>query len=250
MNYCRSCEKAQLNRHLLRCCPDSNNHHVCKTCILDWDEDTGRPISEKYVSYWADMKKYCEDTLGYEPTYLATRILIGNECYREENKEKSVKEFLIHDKLSCYVWRFKKEVAIDRDRPDCTTAGMTTVDFEYIQRQLFPHEEDDWAGTDFGNLYEFEEILGPDRTKGIEDSFNQKFTDVAIAITSDDPEEVKIDLCICCYSEPINAIFVHDDSETSHSCCCMTCAKHVQATKKRCPMCNVGIQLVVQNFGP
>jgi E3 ubiquitin-protein ligase Mdm2 len=52
--------------------------------------------------------------------------------------------------------------------------------------------------------------------------------------------------CVVCFKEPINSTIVH--GETGHVCCCVACAKRLQAMRQPCPLCREPISAVVRNF--
>ena len=52
--------------------------------------------------------------------------------------------------------------------------------------------------------------------------------------------------CVVCFKAPINATIVH--GETGHVCCCVGCAKQLQAMRQPCPLCREPIAAVVRNF--
>jgi len=68
--------------------------------------------------------------MGYEPTYLPTRVLLGFNYWLTENKEKAVEEFCEYDYWVCWVCRFRD--ASLRSGEKCN------VHFKFIHEQLFP----------------------------------------------------------------------------------------------------------------
>ena len=52
--------------------------------------------------------------------------------------------------------------------------------------------------------------------------------------------------CIVCMERPRNATIVH--GETAHACCCIECAKQLQAAGQPCPMCRLPIDVVARQF--
>ena len=66
-------------------------------------------------------------------------------------------------------------------------------------------------------------------------------------VTTGTSQETGIGDCIICAYRKINAVFSH--GETSHSCCCIECAREVRDRgNNKCPICNARIEMVTQNF--
>jgi hypothetical protein len=126
---CGKCDKAQINRNLLYTC-SLYNHVMCKVCLVEWDEENNRANMSGCEQYTIEMKKFCQTTMGYEPTYLPTRVLLGYNYWLTEDKQKAVEEFLDFDYWVCYICRIRRENGRQKDTKSET--------FGFIHKQLFP----------------------------------------------------------------------------------------------------------------
>jgi len=129
MCLCQRCDRAQHNRNVLFTC-SKYNHTMCKKCLVEWDDQSNRPNMRKCADYTAEMKRYCQRAMGYEPTYLPTRVLLGYQYWLTENKEKAVEEFCQFDLWVCWVCRFRDSSL--RNNEKCNEQ------FRFIHEQLFP----------------------------------------------------------------------------------------------------------------
>ena len=53
-------------------------------------------------------------------------------------------------------------------------------------------------------------------------------------------------LCMCCEDKVANATMIH--GQTGHICCCLECARIIQAQKLGCPICRLEIDNVILHF--
>ena len=136
--FCYNCQRAQKARNMLMTC-DEQCHMMCKKDLVAWDEKANRAVMGQCGEYTREMKAYCRNTMGYEPTYIPTRVLLGLKYWKTEDKIKAVQEFCEYDLWVCYICRFRKEF---RKR----NSQQSTVKFGYIHEQLFPQGADDEAG--------------------------------------------------------------------------------------------------------
>ena len=161
VGYCMKCEKAQRNSNLIITC-GQHNHTVCKACLLPWNVENNRADMTQCAEYTHKMTEYCRNTLHYEPTCLATRILLGNSYFQTEDKRRSVVEFCDCDSVICWVCRFKKN--------DCTT--MTS--FRFLHEQIFDSATVEDQVAELGLLDEFDLL-----------QFQQQFrSEAAVAVTA------------------------------------------------------------------
>ena len=136
--FCHNCKRAQKARNMLITC-EEQCHMMCKKDLVPWIERENRANMTKCGEYTKEMKLYCRNTMGYEPTYIPTRVLLGLKYWQTEDKMKAVQEFCEYDLWVCYICRFHKECK-RRNSPN------STVKFGFIHEQLFPQGADDEAG--------------------------------------------------------------------------------------------------------
>jgi hypothetical protein len=54
------------------------------------------------------------------------------------------------------------------------------------------------------------------------------------------------DLCIVCFSNPKNSVFIHGDE--AHQSCCYACANQIKNKDNKCPLCRKTIDSVIKVF--
>jgi hypothetical protein len=59
-------------------------------------------------------------------------------------------------------------------------------------------------------------------------------------------DEGLVSACVICMDAPMDATIVHE--ETGHVCCCLGCAKGLQAAGHTCPVCRAPITAVIRHF--
>lgn len=131
MVMCQRCDKAQRNRSALFTC-SKYNHTMCKKCLVEWDDKSNRPNMRMCADYTAEMKRYCQRAMGYEPTFLPTRVLLGFNYWLTESKERAVEEFCEYDYWVCWVCRFRDPTLREN------TTARSSEKFQFIHEQLFP----------------------------------------------------------------------------------------------------------------
>ncbi len=136
--FCHHCKRAQKARNMLMTC-DEQGHMMCKKDLVPWVERENRADMTKCGEYTKEMKLYCRNTMGYEPTYIPTRVLLGLKYWETEDKMKAVQEFCEYDLWVCFICRFHSECKSRRSR-------NSNVKFGFIHEQLFPLGADDEAG--------------------------------------------------------------------------------------------------------
>ena len=94
---------------------------------------------QKVAEYTSEMKRYCQRAMGYEPTYLPTRVLLGYNYWLTENKEKAVEEFCEYDYWVCWVCRFRDPSYRNNSNDKCSEK------FQFIHEQLFPYGSENEA---------------------------------------------------------------------------------------------------------
>ena len=129
---------AQRAYNLLMTC-EEHCHLLCKKDLIPWDEQYNRPKLAKCGKFTEQMKAYCHSNMGYEPTYIPTRVLLGYRYWCDEDKAKAVQDFLEYDLWVCFVCRFG-------ERGSRSARQNCTVKFGFIHDQLFPQGAEEEAG--------------------------------------------------------------------------------------------------------
>ena len=75
---------------------------MCKRDLIPWDDKYSRPLLSRCAKFTEQMKAYCHTTMGYEPTYIPTRVLLGYKYWCTEDQQ-TIREFCEYDLWVCYV---------------------------------------------------------------------------------------------------------------------------------------------------
>jgi hypothetical protein len=134
---CYTCSVAQKAHNMLLTC-EAYGHMVCKKDIIPWDDRKNKPLLSKCAQFTEEMKSYCHSTMGYEPTYIPTRVLLGHSYWVREDKLKAVQEFCEYDLWVCSVCRFCRDGS-------ARNKSNQTVKFGFIHAQLFPEGAEEIA---------------------------------------------------------------------------------------------------------
>lgn len=139
MYRCRMSKLAERASNLLMTC-ETHSHMMCKRDLIPWDDKYSRPLLSRCGKFTEQMKSYCHSTMGYEPTYIPTRVLLGYKYWCTEDQLKAIREFCEYDLWVCYVCRF------DNDQPRGPKRPNENVKFGFIHQQLFPEGAEEEAG--------------------------------------------------------------------------------------------------------
>ena len=66
------------------------------------------------------------------------------------------------------------------------------------------------------------------------------------ACASEGPTDASGGACAVCWEAAADATIVH--GETGHVCCCVACAKQLQAAGSGCPICRAPIEAVIRHY--
>ena len=69
-------------------------------------------------------------------------------------------------------------------------------------------------------------------------------------IIKDDDSVTDDKLCIICYTQPKNTIFLHEGKGDAHQLCCYACASQIfNSGNKKCPLCHQKVQQIIKVYG-
>lgn len=180
---CKMSRLAERASNLLMTC-EAHSHMMCKRDLIPWDDKYSRPLLSRCAKFTEQMKAYCHTTMGYEPTYIPTRVLLGYKYWCTEDQLKAVREFCEYDLWVCYVCRF------DTEQQHRAKRSSENVKFGFIHQQLFPEGAEEEAGkimtaTDRDELSQFGRIdpsANDDDVLASEDRFLQLKDDLTLQV--------------------------------------------------------------------